>query len=600
MKAAETKASKLFESGYQLQVPVWQRAYSWRTPQWGELWEDLRRLRRLPNNVTHFLGSVVVRVHPWSGLPASSQVFSVVDGQQRVTTLTILLLAIRESLRNRGNSQEAERLTPQLFDNTNKTASDIPRLVLQAADQQSLRQLVECTGVPTDNIGGCFSFFIEQLSKEDDGGLFELIQLIQTRLDLVWISLEETDNHHRVFQTINAGGRPLRQTDLVRNFFFLLLSNKGNDFYTNHWSQLENSLKDKHLENFFSAWSITKGHSGANDKLFSFFNQDLTALGGTAIAVWEYGIELVKYAKVYSVILGLDGARDSDVSVERELQWLRNWGTKPAEGLILLLFKLRQEKRLNNDGLAESLSIIFSFFARRFVAGYEPNLHRSILVGVTRSFLKNSHSSGKELVHCLRVLLSSGSELKKWPSDEYVIDQAITTQLYTNTRNRWVKAILGKLNDSIAKNIKLTMEPNDYFKFEVEHIMPQTLTSDWKHDLNEWGVKDPQDFHQKRLHVIGNLTLSKINESLSNDRFEEKALKARHDTLQLNTQLQTSTMWTDSVVDGRSRRLARELVAVLPRPLSSAEIEVDKYALELQDRGEALSDEYDDEHDDNE
>jgi hypothetical protein len=594
MKAAETKASKLFESGYQLQVPVWQRAYSWRESQWGELWADISRLRRQPINVTHFLGSVVVRVHPWSGLPASAQIFSVVDGQQRVTTLTLFLLAVRESLRNHGNGQEADRLTPQLFDNTNKTASDIPRLVLQEDDQRSLRHIVERTDVPAGNVGECFSYFLNQLRAESDEGLFELIQLIQTRLDLVWISLEETDNHHRVFQTINAGGRPLRQTDLVRNFFFLLLASKGNEFYTQHWSKLESSLKDKHLENFFSAWSITKGHSGANDKLFSFFNQDLTTAGGSSVAVWEYGIELVKFAKIYSVILGLNQARDSDAAVERELQWLRNWGTKPAEGLILLLFKLREEKRLNSDGLAECLAIIFSFFARRFIAGYEPNLHRSILVGVTKSFLKNENFKGKELVHYLRALLSIGSELKKWPSDEYVIEQAVTTQLYTNTRNRWVKAILGKVNDVIVSNPKLSGEPDEYFKYEVEHIMPQTLTEEWKCDLKTWGVKDPQDFHQKRLHVLGNLTLSKINASLSNNRFDEKVAQAKHDTLRINTLLQTTAEWTDSRVDERSRRLARDLISALPRPLSATEIGADKFVLESLDLNNPPLDENED------
>lgn len=591
MKAAETKASKLFESGYQLQVPVWQRAYSWREAQWGELWADICRLRRQPPNVTHFLGSVVVRVHPWSGLPANAQVFSVVDGQQRVTTLTLLLLAVRESLRKHGNGSEADRLTPQLFDNTNKTASDVPRLVLQEDDQRSLRRIVDRTEVPAGNVGECFSYFLNQLSAEPDDGLFELIQLIQTRLDLVWISLEETDNHHRVFQTINAGGRPLRQTDLVRNFFFLLLASKGNEFYTHHWSKLENSLKDKHLENFFSAWSITKGHSGANDKLFSFFNQDLTTAGGSSVAVWEYGIELVNYAKIYSVILGINQARDFDASVERELQWLRNWGTKPAEGLVLFLFKLREEKRLTDDGLAECLAIIFSFFARRFISGYEPNLHRSILVGVTKSFLKNESLKGKELVHYLRVLLSIGSELKKWPGDEYVIEQAVTTQLYTNTRNKWVKAILGKVNDVIVNNHRLSGEPDEYFKYEVEHIMPQTLTEEWKSDLKVWGVKDPQDFHQKRLHVLGNLTLSKINASLSNNRFEEKVSQAKHDTLRINTLLQTASAWTDSSVDERSRRFARDLVSALPRPLSASEIGEEKLVSESHDLINLPSDE---------
>jgi hypothetical protein len=584
MKAAETKASKLFDSGQQLRVPVWQRAYSWREPQWKELWGDIVRLRGQEAIATHFLGSVVVRVHPWNGSPAHAQVCSLVDGQQRVTTLTILLLAIRDSLFRLGEKEQAEALVPQLFFNEKKVESDQPRLVLQDEDQRSLRMLIERKGISSDNVGRCFEFFCNELKDEKIEDLFGLIRLIQTRLDLVWIALEATDNHHRVFQTINAGGKPLRQTDLVRNFFFLLLGGRGDDFYRDYWNTLEKLFDEKELENYFSAWSITKGYSGSNDRLFSYFNDDLSPVASSTDKVWDYGAGLVSHARLYSIILGKE--RDPDATVERQLQWLRQWGTKPADGLLLLLLALREKRRLSNKCLAECLAVVFSFFARRFLAGYEPNLHRSILVIIAKKLAANQTAKDDDLVEGLTVFLSEGSELKKWPSDDNVLDVTASTRLYTNARQHWVVAILGRLNHVLVDNPKLAPEPKSYKSgYQVEHILPQSMTADWQNDLKDWGVKDPAEFSQKRLHVLGNLTLTQINPELSNKRFGEKVLMVMNDSLKLNNYLKDKTEWTESRVDERTRWMVKKLLDDLPKPYSEAQISKSKFGAEARGIG---------------
>jgi uncharacterized protein with ParB-like and HNH nuclease domain len=304
MKAQETKASRLFTAGHQLTVPVWQRPYSWKEPQWTELWQDIVRLREQKDTkLTHFLGSVVVRTEPWDGLPSHAQRFAVVDGQQRLATLTVLLIAIRDLLGEQTSQGKRDELTRQLFENADKDPGHKARLVMQEGDEPSLRALVEGKPAPKSTITDCHRFFTKLLRPETSERLLDLVSLIQTRLDLVWISLEESDNAHRVFQTINAGGKPLRQTDLVRNFFFLLLAGRGDQFHQQHWRKLEQLFDDKALEQYFSAWAIAQGHSGANDKLFTYFNEDLSKRAGGG-DVWSYGEGLVREAHNFAVVLG--------------------------------------------------------------------------------------------------------------------------------------------------------------------------------------------------------------------------------------------------------------------------------------------------------
>ena len=570
MKAQETKAAQLFTAGHQLTVPVWQRPYSWKEPQWTELWQDITRLREQKDaKLTHFLGSIVVRTEAWDGLPSHARRFAVVDGQQRLVTLTVLLIAIRDLLGQKISQEKRDELTRQLFENADKDPGHKARLVMQEGDEPSLRALVEGKPAPKSTIIECHRFFTRLLRPETAERLHDLVSLIQLRLDLVRISLEESDNAHRVFQTINAGGKPLRQTDLVRNFFFLLLAGRGDQFHQQHWRKLEQLFDDKALEQYFSAWAIAQGHSGANDKLFTYFNEDFSKKVGGG-DVWSYGERLVREAATFAVILGSNP--DQNAGVERELQWLRNWRTKPAEGLIFLLFRLRDQGRLNHRSLEACLAMIYSFFARRFVAGFEPNLHRSILVQVAHRFRDNETSKNEQLVLLLRVLLSKGSELKKWPSDEYVIEQAVTTPLYTTARSHWVAGVLGRINESLIANPKLAPEPDDYGDYQVEHIMPQTLTADWQNDLREWGVSNPSDFSQKKLHVLGNLTLSVINSELSNHRLEAKVRMIQDDSLKLNAKLKSVEEWAEGAVDSRTRVMVRELVKVLESPMTQEEI----------------------------
>jgi hypothetical protein len=574
MHAQETKAAELFASGKQMRVPIWQRRYSWTKVEWDALWEDLDRLQQEPR-LTHFIGSVVVRVveHPRSGMPEIADQFDLVDGQQRVTTLTILRASIRDRLAALQGGERRAVLTRQMLINDDKCDDHKPRLVLQRLDDPALCAVVS-GGTPAEGlVSDAHQHFLRRLMKCDEQQLLALETTIQNRLRVVWIKLDAGDNAHRVFQTINAGGRPLRQADLVRNFFFLLLKGEGERFYQGHWQHLEAGLDAGELERYFIAWTMSEGHSGSKDSLFDYFEGDLAGSESTPQEVWSYGERLVEEAALYRRILGKD--MDPDARVESALVWLRGWGTLPIEGLLLQILRLREAGRIDAASAAACFDLIYSFLARRFVAGNAPNLHKSILRQVCHRLGKNERAMNGDIVEFLRVLLSRGSELKRWPTDKEVVDQAGVGVLYTKARASWANSVLARINSSMFKTSKHA--PQDLSQFTVEHVMPQDLTSDWRSDLSEWGVKDPSDLHARKLHVLGNLTLTLINSELSNKRLGAKLDLLDDDTLRINKRLKVHKSWTEASIVERSRELAGQLVKSLPGPMTEGEMKASKF-----------------------
>ncbi len=331
MKAEEVAATRLFDSGQQLLVPIWQRRYTWDRRDWLELWKDLQHLQATPT-ASHFIGSIVLKALPWRGLPSEAKRYWVVDGQQRAITLTLLAAAIRDRLARLSGSDE-ERVavnrayTDQLFRNASLKEGHQERLILQAQDANRLDPIVggppgDLSNAPIDR---AYAFFAKELGHLASEELEELLSILLVRMVAVWVVLEENDNAHRVFQTLNAGGKALRQADLVRNYFFLLLGDAGDDFYHAHWRLLEADLPAKELEEYFVAWTITQGYTGGKQSLFSYFQSDLSSAEDDANAVLQYGRALTATARQFQWIRKPE---DSPlVTAKGPLLELRAWGT---------------------------------------------------------------------------------------------------------------------------------------------------------------------------------------------------------------------------------------------------------------------------------
>lgn len=579
MKAEEVPVSQMFESGQQLLIPIWQRRYTWDRPEWLELWKDLQNLQDKPD-ATHFIGSIVVKELPWRGLPSEAKRYWVVDGQQRAITLTILAAAIRDRLAWLAGTDE-ERIavgrayTDQLFRNASLKDGHQERLVLQAQDASQLNPIVSGPAATLSDapIDRAYAFFAERIEDLTAEHLENLLSLVLVRMEAVWVILEERDNAHRVFQTLNAGGKPLRQADLVRNYFFLLLGDAGDDFYRQHWRLLEADLSPKELEEYFVAWTITQGHTGAKQSLFRYFQADLAAVEEDADSILDYGRLLTSTARQFQ---WLRRPEDSPlVAAKAALLELRAWGTLPAEGLILLLLRRFVEDKLDDGQLAEGLGYIVSFLARRILAGFEPQLHRDTFVRVAQQVRGRDDLDGADLLSFLRYTLSRGVEVRSWPSNALVMARATSNSLYTAPRANWVKSVLLR-----AANVMKDGE--DVLTFEevqVAHVMPEELSAEWVRDLADWGVEHPAGVHQARVDVLGNLTLVKTTgPTFRGEPFAVVKSRLEDHGLEINDGIVDADAWTEAAIDERSSRLAQLACDTYVEPLSLEELTASPFA----------------------
>jgi hypothetical protein len=578
MKAIESDASRLVSGEQQLQVPLWQRHYSWEHQELEALWADLMRLRDhdLPS---HFLGSVVLKAQPWSGLPSEAHRSWIVDGQQRVATLTLLLCAIRDRLALLADTEEeridiVRSMTAQLLKNVSLRSEDQARLVLQERDRVFLEPIIEgqSDGSGSSLIDRAYVYFRSKLSAFDAAETQHMLSIILSRLSIVWITLQDEDNAHRVFQTLNAGGRQLLQSDLVRNYFFLLLGDQGNDFFKDHWRPMEADLGPKEIENYMVAWTITRGYSGSTASLFSYFRSDLSAHEDDAKAVKAYGKLFTGRSKLYRWIKNPADSRYG-TETKQSLADLRSWGTLPVDGLLLWIATAHADGRMTESQMRESFEVILSFLARRQASGYQPNLHRPISRGVAKRMIAATHLDGADLVLYLKYLLSSGTELSTWPRDDELKTAARSVPIYTNARRHWVFGLLERANRSMFSMEKHAPSSLDQSKYSIEHVMPQKLTDEWASDLAAWGVDNPAQVHQEKVHVLGNLTLTPINSELGVMPFAKKRELMSDDWLRINQEIAKADSWTEARIAERSGVLSGAVCASFVPPLGPDELD---------------------------
>ncbi|BBH16807.1 hypothetical protein Back2_10940 [Nocardioides baekrokdamisoli] len=576
MKAEETLVANLFESKQQVRVPVWQRRYSWDKSDWRDLWDDIVRAR--DEKRTHFLGSFVFMTHPVSGIPSEAKRFDIVDGQQRTITLFLLVAAIRDAVVALGADEdqratEFQDYTSQLLMNANLKDGHRERLVLQLFDDPSFAAIVagDTTTSAESPVTKAYGYFRGVLAPLTRDQLDATLAAILTKLEAVWVTLAENDNAHRVFQTLNAGGKPLRQSDLVRNYFFLLLGEKGASFYETQWSKMESHVSSREIERYFSAWSISQGHSGSTESVFSYFQKDLANHETDSANVLAYGAALIEAATLFSWIRQPNSCPIT--AAKRALTDLHHWGSLPAEGLVLYLLRRHRAGSLSGDALSDCIHLILSFMARRMLAGYEPNLHKSIFVGVARKLRAEEHLSDADVATYLRLILSSGQDVRTWPNDDAVKHYASQNPIYLKSRQHWVFGVLERLNSSLIKYSKHKPDSLDRNKYQVEHVMPQKLTTEWEGDLTSWGSENATQTHQTLAHVLGNLTLTAINPQLSQKPFGEKKPMLQDDWLKLNSEIALLDEWSEAQIVARSGELAERACAEYPAPYAFDELE---------------------------
>ncbi len=561
MKATEANFQTIIEGVKQFVVPLFQRTYCWNAGDITMLFQDICEIYNEGPDTTreHFIGAIVTM--PGVTNPANVTSHIVIDGQQRMTTLLLFLAAIRSLAIEKNDQELADEIRAIYLTNQFKKGDDGRKLIPTQADRAAFFQAMD-TGVVTapgsSRITGAFSEARKLIAdaRDENDAPFDLVRLtriITSSLALVSINLSSTDNPYVIFQSLNGKGEPLTQGDLIRNYFFMRLpADRHDEVYENVWLPMQEGLSQTGLLDEFLRHFLSKDGEDTFDKdIYKSLKKRADKHYQDAKQVEALLTQIARFAGHYQNIL----RPSSQSAVGRALGRLNRWNVTTAYPFLLNLYDDYADGRLSEDAFCQILAHIESFVVRRFFCLVPTNRLRRIFA---TAFAKTKPDSGLASDRVLTV--PAYLKQQNWPSDADFVRQFGRYPLYARQgqQSGRCKMVLELLNNALGHK-----EGVVYDNLTVEHVMPQTLTDDWREMLGE----EADDVHSTWRHTIGNLTLTGYNSTLSNDSYPQKQSIYAASNVSMNAYFGTITSWTAEAIQARALTLAQHALKIWERPL---------------------------------
>ena len=550
MKATDQAFSQIIEGNKQFKIPVFQRDYRWTTAQCSQLWTDITHNPGSPADRGHFIGSVVY-IAGETGAAFSR--WLVVDGQQRLTSITLLMIALRDHIRQIGwvgsneDSPTPERINAYFIKNMHQTGERQYKLLLRRTDDATLRALVDCTPLPEPHsaliLEACEHF--RGLVKDCDPAL---VYREVARLNVVDVTLDPRyDDPQLVFESLNSTGLDLGQSDLIRNYLLMRLSEpEQTRLYEEHWREVEKCFRgsDSAVDSFlrdYTAIEIRTTRQIRHDRIYATFkdtfrfseDHDITfRIADLARAARNYAAFFLRPTEGDPLAAGLRG--------------LRQHGDAAAL-LVMRLYDVRDRSGLSDTDFIEGLRLLESYLTRRAVCGLQTRSYWSIFAGIAFKLTARSPLAD------IKVALAR-QDAYEFPSDEAFKRALLDEDLYH-------RRICLYLLKSLENSEQLEISPVD--TYTIEHIMPQNLSKGWKAML---GTEWPQ-IHEAWLHRLANLTLTAYNSSYSNRPFENKKNMVggfNDSAVRLNKFVREQNEWKGKQMARRGRELAGRALKIWP------------------------------------
>jgi uncharacterized protein with ParB-like and HNH nuclease domain len=570
MKASETTLRNLLEGTKQFQIPLFQRPYSWTEDKWDTLWEDLMKLYNDEVEGSYFLGAIVTQSIP--GTADGISPYLVIDGQQRLITLTILLAAMRDHLIAQKNQELAKELYNLYLTNPYKKHEEFYKVLPTQEDRDTYQTIVQDKDKDKNTkkegqtqkcqIYESYNFFKKQLknpNKDEDFTLdiAKFKGVILERLILVNITSDDKDNPYLIFESLNYKGQELTQADLVRNYIFMQLPReRREEIYQNKWLPLQDKFK-ANMDSQEYAGELTKafwfylrkdGKSVVEKEVYKEIKNRFDSAKNDSELKLE---ELVQFANYYQC-LNFDN-NEPQVSLRNWFKRLRRLEFTTCHIFLLNVYDEYEQKKLSLENFEKILRYLESYFVRRWFANVSTRSLGNVFNNLYREVTADNPD---DLVEELRKVLGGYEKNKRWPSDEEFRQGILNTHVYAPSgSNDRVKLILESLADSLSKE-QVIKE-----KLTIEHIMPQTLNSQWKSMLGA----NSADVHKQFLHTLGNLTLTAYNTEIGNKPFDEKKSIYLDSNVSLNKYFQDITIWNAQAIKERAQKLADIAIQVWPR-----------------------------------
>ncbi|AFF20327.1 hypothetical protein HPELS_03915 [Helicobacter pylori ELS37] len=562
----------------QFVIPIYQRVYSWEKEQCKQLWDDIIKTGGNDQIEGHFIGSIVF-VHDGIYTTNYNELL-IIDGQQRLTTITLLFIALRDHLNDEDEFLEKfsrQKIQNRYLINSDEKGDKKFKLILSEPDRDTLLSLIDKDrrkpSEPSLKIMENFKLFEEWIRKNTDK--LETIFKGLEKLMAVEISLERgKDNPQLIFESMNSTGKDLTQTDLIRNYILMGLEpEKQEIFYKKYWRAMEEDFKQN--ETLFNKFvrhylTIKKGKSPNEKEVYEAFKRYQQERGIETEALLQ---DLQKYCGYFCRIVF---KKEADKDLNKALGFLVDLERDVVYPLLLELYSDYSDGVLSKQDFIPIIALTESYICRRAVCGFGANGLNKIFPSFTKKIDKNQYLESIK-AHFLSLEKTTG----KFPKDSEFKNLFTTIDFY-NLKEK--KYFLERLENFDTK------EPVNTQECTIEHIMPQTLTEEWKRDLGE----NFQAIHDKYLHTIGNLTLTGYNEKYSNNSFQEKRDMEKgfkQSPLRLNQSLRDLEVFGEEQIKKRANDLADWALKIWTYPKLDAET-LEKYKPKKEKKEKKEKEEY--------
>lgn len=547
MKATEANLLRFLSIRNQLVIPIYQRPYSWTRKQCDQLWHDIVRVATDDTIPAHFIGSVVY-IQEGIYHATSTQQMLVIDGQQRLTTVSLLLLALAKAIDDEDayRINRATILDYYLFNRLMK-GEQTYKIMLTQSDKDTFICLLDdrdIPALPSQRILSNFQFFKDAI-KNSQLSIDEIFSGI-SKLVIVDVSLDrQNDNPQLIFESLNSTGLDLSQADLIRNYILMGLPPKHQEeIYTRYWYPMEerfghaeySTLFDRFMRNYLTL----RSEGGNIPNVGAVYSEFKKYIEGRDIS--EVVADVAHFSRYFVRIAFPE--RNDDETIQKLMENINTLKVDVAYPLLLEVFDdFDQHNLLSRDEFIEILRLVESYVIRRVIVGIPTNSMNKTFATFKRNIDKDDY------LNSVKYAFIRLSSYQRFPRDEEFETEFVLKDIYNLRQRR--NYLLSRLENYDRK------ETVNIEEYTIEHIMPQNpiLPLAWQTELGpEW-----KSLHARYLHTIGNLTLTGYNSELSDKTFQEKRdMKGgfADSPLRLNRNLAKLERWNQTEIEDRALELA--------------------------------------------
>jgi len=564
MKASESKLLTILKGPKQFVIPIYQRAYSWQLAQCNQLLNDILRISKDPSTSGHFIGSVVYfqeNIHTQSDVPK----LLIIDGQQRVTTVSLLITALAHFLKRYEiiiDTNPTKLLNYYLL-NSEEEGDLHYKLLLTKRDKQTLINIIKGIDLPYEDsqrVVENYEFFKSKITAENATSIYNGV----LQLFVVEVALEKgVDNPQMIFESMNSTGLDLSQADLIRNYILMGQEIKlQNDLYENYWYPMEQSYGNDYTLAFNAFMrdylSVKTGTIPRMDKVYEEFKQYVQGSKSPA-HIEEVVADIYKFSDYYVTMVFY---KIVDKDLNQAFRNISKLKVDVSYPFLLPIYSDFVEGTISREDFIKVLNLVESYVFRRAICGIPTNSLNKTFVTLYKSINKENY------LESLKAVFQLMDGYKRFPADAEFEKEIVIKDVY-NFRSR--NYLLNKLEN---ENRKELVNTEDY---TIEHIMPQNtdLSDQWKTMLGDkW-----KDVHQMYLHTLGNLTLTGYNSELSDRPFSlKKSIEGgfNDSPLRLNAYMRNTDKWNEETIEKRGKQLATKAASIWQFPFVPADV-LNKY-----------------------